>query len=41
MCQEDTADSMATAMIPPTVYYTKVGFELSKLVFKGQKMGPP
>lgn len=28
-------------MIPPTIYYSKVGLELSKLVFRGQKMNPP
>ncbi|TVY80622.1 ATP synthase subunit g [Lachnellula suecica] len=27
--------------IPPTVYYARVGLEVSKLVFKGQKMSPP
>ncbi|EHK97876.1 putative Sorbitol dehydrogenase [Glarea lozoyensis 74030] len=27
--------------IPPTVYYARVGMELSKLVFRGQKMTPP
>ncbi|KAH8649486.1 mitochondrial ATP synthase g subunit-domain-containing protein [Tricladium varicosporioides] len=27
--------------IPPTVYYARVGLELSKLVFRGQKMSPP
>jgi F-type H+-transporting ATPase subunit g len=27
--------------IPPTLYYARVGLELSKLVFKGQKMSPP
>ncbi|KAH8597452.1 putative sorbitol dehydrogenase [Bisporella sp. PMI_857] len=27
--------------IPPTLYYAKVGLELSKLVFRGQKMNPP
>ncbi|KAF4634564.1 hypothetical protein G7Y89_g3534 [Cudoniella acicularis] len=27
--------------IPPTVYYARVGLELSKLVFQGQKMTPP
>jgi F-type H+-transporting ATPase subunit g len=27
--------------IPPTVYYARVGLELAKLVFKGQKMAPP
>ncbi len=30
-----------SGQIPPTVYYTKVGLELSKLVFQGQKMSPP
>ncbi|CCX06517.1 putative mitochondrial F1F0-ATP synthase g subunit [Pyronema domesticum] len=29
------------AAIPPTVYYSKVGIELAKLVFRGQKMTPP
>jgi len=29
------------AAIPPTIYYSKVGLELSKLVFQGQKMSPP
>ncbi|EAU34244.1 conserved hypothetical protein [Aspergillus terreus NIH2624] len=29
------------SMIPPTVYYTKVGIELGKLVFRGQNMTPP
>ncbi|KAI9714584.1 MAG: hypothetical protein M1812_006389 [Candelaria pacifica] len=28
-------------MIPPTIYYSRVGLELSKLVFQGQKMSPP
>ncbi|KAJ9298851.1 hypothetical protein DTO271G3_3093 [Paecilomyces variotii] len=28
-------------LIPPTVYYSKVGIELAKLVFRGQKMTPP
>ena len=27
--------------IPPTLYYARVGLELSKLVFHGQKMSPP
>jgi len=27
--------------IPPTIYYARVGLELSKLVFHGQKMAPP
>lgn len=30
-----------TAMIPPTLYYGKVGLELAKLVFRGQNMTPP
>lgn len=29
------------AMIPPTLYYSRVGLELGKLVFRGQKMTPP
>ncbi|GFN14450.1 F1F0 ATP synthase subunit g [Aspergillus tubingensis] len=29
------------SMIPPTVYYSKVGIELAKLVFRGQNMTPP
>ncbi|KZF22088.1 putative mitochondrial F1F0-ATP synthase g subunit [Xylona heveae TC161] len=29
------------SVIPPTIYYSKVGIELSKLVFQGQKMSPP
>ncbi|KAF7592275.1 ATP synthase subunit G atp20 [Aspergillus hancockii] len=29
------------SMIPPTVYYSKVGLELAKLVFRGQNMSPP
>ncbi|KAF8242139.1 hypothetical protein K440DRAFT_619185 [Wilcoxina mikolae CBS 423.85] len=29
------------AAIPPTIYYGKVAIELSKLVFRGQKMTPP
>lgn len=29
------------ALIPPTVYYARVGLELSKIVFQGQKMSPP
>ncbi|EDN05568.1 ATP synthase subunit g [Histoplasma capsulatum] len=29
------------SLIPPTIYYSKVGLELSKIVFRGQKMYPP
>ncbi|MCJ1410807.1 hypothetical protein MMC19_004893 [Ptychographa xylographoides] len=29
------------SMIPPTIYYSRVGLELSKLVFQGRKMTPP
>ena len=30
-----------TGQAPQVVYYSKVGIELSKLVFKGQNMTPP
>lgn len=33
--------SFPTAMIPPTIYYTKVGYELAKIVFRSQRMSPP
>ncbi|KAA8651447.1 hypothetical protein EYZ11_011913 [Aspergillus tanneri] len=33
--------SFVDSMIPPTVYYAKVGLELGKLVFRGQNMTPP
>ncbi|OQD78706.1 hypothetical protein PENDEC_c001G03282 [Penicillium decumbens] len=33
--------SFVDSMIPPTVYYTKVGIELAKLVVRGQNMTPP
>ncbi|PGH03157.1 F-type H+-transporting ATPase subunit G [Blastomyces parvus] len=29
------------SLIPPTIYYSKVGLELSKIVFRGQNMTPP
>ena len=29
------------AAIPPTIYYSKVAFEVSKLIFNGQRMAPP
>jgi len=29
------------SLIPPTVYYARVGLELSKIMFQGQKMAPP
>ncbi|PYH92547.1 hypothetical protein BO71DRAFT_400455 [Aspergillus ellipticus CBS 707.79] len=29
------------SMIPPTVYYSRVGLELARLVFRGQSMTPP
>jgi hypothetical protein len=35
------ADVATLGQIPPTVYYARVGLELSKLVFHGQKMTPP
>ncbi|KAL2822360.1 mitochondrial ATP synthase g subunit-domain-containing protein [Aspergillus cavernicola] len=33
--------SFIESMIPPTLYYSKVGLELGKLVFRGQSMTPP
>ncbi|THY28701.1 P-loop containing nucleoside triphosphate hydrolase protein [Aureobasidium pullulans] len=33
--------SFVQSMIPPTVYYGKVGLELAKIVARGQKMSPP
>ncbi|KAF2401779.1 hypothetical protein EJ06DRAFT_581027 [Trichodelitschia bisporula] len=30
-----------TALVPKTIHYSKVGLELGKLVFEGQKMSPP
>ncbi|BDD57459.1 ATP synthase subunit G atp20 [Monascus purpureus] len=33
--------SFVDSLIPPTVYYSKVAFELAKLVFRGQNMYPP
>ncbi|KAI9883420.1 MAG: tRNA-dihydrouridine synthase 3 [Watsoniomyces obsoletus] len=33
--------SFVDSMIPPTLYYSRVGFELAKLVFRGQNMSPP
>ena len=35
------ADFETVGQIPPTIYYAKVGLELSKLVFKGRQMSPP
>ncbi|KAK4994582.1 ATP synthase subunit G atp20 [Elasticomyces elasticus] len=29
------------SLIPPTIYYSRVGLELAKLVFQGQKMSVP
>jgi F-type H+-transporting ATPase subunit g len=29
------------ALVPPTIYYSRVGLELGKLVFEAQKMSPP
>ncbi len=34
-------DNVIAGQIPPTIYYARVGLELSKLVFKGQQMSPP
>lgn len=30
-----------TGQVPFVIYYSRVGLELSKLVFQGQKMQPP
>jgi F-type H+-transporting ATPase subunit g len=35
------ANGTTIGQIPPTIYYARVGLELSKLVFQGQKMTPP
>jgi hypothetical protein len=35
------ADGKTAGQIPPAIYYARVGLELSKLVFQGQKMSPP
>ncbi|OAP56072.1 F-type H+-transporting ATPase subunit G [Fonsecaea erecta] len=33
--------SFVESLIPPTVYYSRVGWELARIVFKGQQMAPP
>ncbi|QDS70829.1 hypothetical protein FKW77_005016 [Venturia effusa] len=33
--------SLVSSMIPQTIYYSKVGLELAKIVAKEQKMSPP
>jgi len=33
--------SFVERQIPPAIYYSRVGLELTKLVFQGQKMSPP
>ncbi|KAE9994489.1 hypothetical protein EG327_009167 [Venturia inaequalis] len=37
----EAASKASEAMIPPTIYYSKVGLELAKIVAKEQKMSPP
>lgn len=37
----DRFANRSTGQVPNVVYYSKVGIELSKLVFKGQNMTPP
>ena len=39
--EEAIANLGAVALYPPALYYSKVGLELSRLVFQGQKMSPP
>jgi len=34
-------DFFYAGQVPFVVYYSKVGIELSKIVFKGQNMTPP
>jgi len=34
-------DSKQTGQVPFVVYYTKVGLEVGKIVFRGQNMTPP
>lgn len=33
--------SFVESMVPPTIYYSKVGWEVARLVFQGQRMTPP
>ncbi|ETI23906.1 hypothetical protein G647_05713 [Cladophialophora carrionii CBS 160.54] len=33
--------SFVESLIPPTVYYSRVGWELARIVFRGQQMAPP
>ncbi|EXJ62232.1 hypothetical protein A1O7_02665 [Cladophialophora yegresii CBS 114405] len=33
--------SFVESLIPPTVYYSRVGLELARIVFRGQQMAPP
>lgn len=35
------ANATILGQIPPTIYYARVGLELSKLVFQGRNMTPP
>jgi F-type H+-transporting ATPase subunit g len=32
---------MLIALIPPTIYYSRVGLELARIIFRGQQMSPP
>jgi F-type H+-transporting ATPase subunit g len=34
-------DRFPIGQVPFVIYYSKVGIELSKMVFKGQNMTPP
>lgn len=33
--------SAVQSLIPPTIYYSRVGVELSKIIYKGQQWAPP
>jgi hypothetical protein len=37
LVQTDTA----LALIPPSIYYSRVGLELARIIFRGQQMSPP
>ena len=41
LCKKQLTQACNIALIPPTVYYSRVGFELGKLVYRGQKWNPP
>lgn len=40
-CEIQANMAAATGQVPFVVYYSRVGLELSKIVFRGQSMSPP